>query len=184
MYPYSFPHTISNIVGEELTFKAIEMENGEQKILVDNRVQPGCGPAMHIHFKQDECLTVEKGRLGYQEEGESEKFLEVGESVLFVRNKMHRFWNAGDDVLECSGWIKPANTVDYFLTALYNSVNKAGKPEGDPFDGAYLITRYKTEYDVAVIPGFVKKVIMPITVVIGKLLGKYDHFKDAPEPLK
>jgi hypothetical protein len=63
-------------------------------------------------------------------------------------------------------------------------MDKAGKQEGDPFDSAYLITRYKTEYDVSVIPGFVKKVIMPITVVIGKLLGKYKHFKDAPEPLR
>lgn len=184
MYPYPLPRTISNVIGEEITFKAIETEDGERKILVENRVQPGCGPVMHVHFKQDECLTVDKGRLGYQVEGEEEKFLEKGESVLFRRGQMHRFWNAGDEVLECSGWIKPANTVDYFLTALYNSVNKAGKAEGDPFDGAYLITRYKTEYDVAVIPGFVKKVIMPITVAVGTILGKYDHFKDAPEPLK
>lgn len=62
-------------------------------------------------------------------------------------------------------------------------MNKAGKPEGAPFNSAYLVTRYRSEYDVAVIPTFVKRVIMPITVSIGRLLGKYEHFKDAPEPL-
>lgn len=183
MYPYSLPHKISNIHGEELTFEAIEMEDGVRKMIVSGRVQPACGPAMHTHFKQDESLTVVKGKMGYQLEGQEPHFLEEGESVLFPRGQSHRFWSEGEDVLEVSGWIKPANTTDYFLSALYASMNKAGKPEGDPFDSAYLVTRYRSEYDVSVIPAFVKRVIMPITVFVGQLLGKYEHFKDAPEPL-
>lgn len=184
MYPYKLPHIISNCMGETLRFIRIEEEDGVKKMIVDNEVDPGCGPAMHVHFKQDEALTVRQGRMGYQVKGQPEKFAEVGETVQFNRGEFHRFWNAGDDQLKCDGWLKPANTTDYFLTALYNSINKAGKPEGDPFDGAYLITRYASEYDVDVIPGFIKKVIMPITVGIGNILGKYDHFKDAPEPIK
>jgi quercetin dioxygenase-like cupin family protein len=184
MYPYQLPHTISNNFGEELTFKAIEIENGVKKMIVDNRVQPSCGPTMHVHFKQEECLTVIKGKLGYHISGGEEKVIGEGESILFKRGEMHRFWNAGNSVLECTGWLKPANSTDYFLGALFNSMDKAGKMEGDPFDGAYLITRYKSEYDVLAIPAFVKKVIMPITVVVGKILGKYKHFKDAPKPVK
>lgn len=184
MYPYQLPHTITNPFGEELTFSSIELEGGEKKMIVENRVEPNAGPPFHVHFKQDESLTVTKGKLGYQIQGEEERFLSEGESVTFRRGQMHRFWNAGETMLKCTGWVKPANTVDYFLTALYNSITKANKPEGDPFDSAFLITRYKSEYDVAAIPSFVKKVIMPITVIIGRLLGKYDHFKDAPEPIK
>ncbi len=184
MYPYKYPHTISNPFGEELTFRSKVLdEDGIEKLIVANRVAPKAGPPFHVHFQQDESLTVAKGRLGYQLMGEEEKFLSEGESIVFPRGQMHRFWNAGDTTLECNGWIKPANTVDYFLTNLYNSSNKSGTPEGDPFDSAFLVTRYKSEYDVAVIPAFVKKVIMPITVFFGKLLGKYAHFKDAPEPL-
>ncbi|MCO6489810.1 MAG: hypothetical protein J5I98_15445 [Phaeodactylibacter sp.] len=131
---------------------------------------------------------------------------------------MHRFWNAGQDILECEGWVKPAilthawfllyknqrgqymltrpvlwstkpavrqyNSLDYYLTGLYASMDKACKPEGDPFDSAFLVNRYRTEYDVKAIPPFVKKVIFPVTVVIGHLLGKYQHFEGAPEPLK
>lgn len=183
-YPFQLPHTISNPLGEVLIFKTIEIEDGVKKMIVQNKLQPGAGPPFHVHFKQDESLTVTKGRMGYQIDGQAEKFLKEGETVVFQKGEMHRFWNAGEDILECSGWVKPANSLDYFLTGFYNSVSKSGKPEGDPFDSAYLITRYKSEYDVKEIPPFVKKVIFPITVFVGKLLGKYKHFKDAPEPIK
>ncbi len=183
-YPFNYPHTIKNFTGEELTFHSLVEEDGVSKMIVYNKVQPGAGPVFHVHFKQDESLTVLKGKMGYQVDGEEEKFLQEGESVIFKKGQMHRFWNAGQDLLECKGWVKPANSLDYFLTGLYAAMDKAGKPEGDPFDSAFLVNRYRTEYDVKVIPPFVKKVIFPITVVIGHLLGKYKHFKDAPEPLK
>ncbi|MEM7102926.1 MAG: cupin domain-containing protein [Bacteroidota bacterium] len=183
-YPFQFPHTINNPLGEELTFHALEDEDGVKKMIVFNKVQPGSGPPFHVHYKQEESLTVNKGVMGYQIYGQQEHLLKEGESVVFPKGQMHRFWNAGTDVLECSGWVKPANSIDYFLSGIYDSMTKAGKPEGDPFDSAYLMIRYKTEYDLQEIPTFVKKVIFPITVFVGKLLGKYKHFKDAPEPIK
>lgn len=183
-YPFQLPHVIENPLGEKLIFQSLEEEDGEQKMIVINEVKPGAGPPFHVHFKQEESLTVTRGRMGYQIDGQEEKFLEPGESVLFERGVMHRFWNAGEDTLACEGWIKPANSIDYFLSGIYNSMNKAGKPEGDPFDSAFLMTRYKSEYDLKEIPGFVKKVIFPITVLIGRILGKYKHFRDAPEPLR
>ena len=53
----------------------------------------------------------------------------------------------------------------------------------EPFDGAYLLTKYSKEYDMPEIPAFVKKGIMPLMYLIGKALNKYPHFKDAPVPL-
>jgi quercetin dioxygenase-like cupin family protein len=183
-YPFEFPYTTKNLFGESLTFHSIVEENGEKKMIVLNTVSPGAGPPFHVHYKQDESLAVTKGLLGYQIDGEEEKFLKEGESVVFTRGQMHRFWNAGEDVLECEGWVKPANTFDYFITGIYNSMNKAGKAEGDPFDSAFLMTRYKTEYDLKDIPTFVKKVVFPVTVVIGRFLGKYKDFRDAPKAIK
>ncbi len=184
MYPFQFPKTISSPFGEELIIQKVVEEDGEKMFIVDNRVAPNVGPPFHVHHKQEECLTVTKGRLGYQIQGEEEKFITEGETILFRRGEAHRFWNAGEEVLECTGWIKPANTFDYFIAGIFNSMAKAGKPEGDLFDSSYLITRYRSEYDMVEIPSFVKKVVMPVTVFIGKLLGKYEHFKDAPQPLK
>jgi hypothetical protein len=41
-------------------------------------VKPGAGPAMHVHFKQDESLTVVSGQLGYQVLGKEPQMAGVG----------------------------------------------------------------------------------------------------------
>jgi quercetin dioxygenase-like cupin family protein len=180
----NYPHTIENSAGEKLTFLRVQQEPDGDRVLVENYVQPGKGPLMHTHWLQDEELTVVKGRIGYQVLGGPKQYAGEGESVLFKRGVPHRFWNAGEDVLHCKGWVKPANTIVFFLTSIYAAQKKSGKDQPETFDGAYLITRYASEYDLPEIPNFVKKAIMPATYHIGKLLGKYKHFADAPEPVK
>lgn len=179
----SYPHTITNCEGETIIFHGVQEEADGDKVIVENFVQPGHGPAMHTHFLQDESLTVVKGKLGYHVLGEAEKYAHAGETVLFKRGVPHRFWNAGPDILNCQGYIKPANTIVFFLSAIYAAQNKSGKAEPEAFDGAYLLTRYGQEYDIHGIPTFVKKTVMPLTYNLGCLLGKYKHFKDAPEPV-
>lgn len=181
---YVFPHTIENCNGEKLIFKQVIIEDGEEKLIVENSVKPDCGPPMHTHFLQDECLTVTHGRLGYQLKGESPQFAGKGETVLFKRGVAHRFWNAGEEDLICKGWVKPANTLVFFLTSLYAAQNKSGSERPETYDGAYLLTRYASEYDLNEIPFFVKKVILPVTYRIGCLLRKYKQFKNAPQPVK
>ena len=178
-----YPHIIENCVGEKIIFHGIEKEAGEDKVIVENFVTPGNGPVMHTHFLQDEELTVVEGKLAYQVMGEMKHYANKGETVFFKRGTPHRFWNAGQQVLNCKGWIKPANSIVFFLTALYAAQNKSGKDQPDKFDGAYLMTRYATEYDLPEIPRFVKKTILPLTCFIGKLLGKYKDYNDAPEPI-
>ena len=179
-----YPHTIQNCLGEKLTFVSVETGPDGDKVLVENQVHPHSGPPMHTHFMQDEELTVVSGKLAYQVLGQEPQLADVGDSVLFKRGIPHRFWNAGDDALICKGWIQPANSIVYYLSAIYAAQNKSGKAQPEAFDAAYLLTRYAREYDMAEIPVFVKKVIIPITYLIGRLLGKYKHFADAPTPLK
>ena len=181
---YSLPHTIENCIGEKLIFKQLIKEPDGDKLLVENYVTPLSGPPMHTHFLQDEMLTVVKGHLGYQVAGQEAKYAAIGESVEFKRGVPHRFWNAGKDILHCTGHIKPANTIVFFLSAIYNAQNKSGTARPEAFDGAYLLTKYSTEYDMVGIPKFVKKVIIPATFLIGKVLGKYKHFENAPAALK
>ena len=180
---YSFPFTIENAVGEKIIFKNIIQEADGDRLLLEGIVKPKCGPPMHVHFKQEESLTVMKGKMGYQVQGGAEKFAGEGETVLFKRGVAHRFWNAGEDDLYLDNWVKPANSIVFFLSSLYAAQNKPGDGQPEKFDGAYLVTRYKNEYNLPELPAFVKKVIMPITYQLGRLLGKYKKFKDAPEPL-
>lgn len=181
---YTFPHTIENCIGEKITFESVEQLPAGERVIVNSYCKSGSGPAMHTHFKQEEELTVVSGKMGYQIMGHEPSFAMPGERVLFKRGTPHKFWAEGNETLYCRGWIQPANTIVYFLSAVYAAQNKSGKGEPDPFDGAYLLTKYSAEYDMPEIPSFVKKVIFPVTVFIGRLLGKYRHFKDAPAPLK
>lgn len=181
---YQLPHTIKNPIGETLIFKELVQEPDGDRLLVENYVTSKNGPPMHTHFLQEEALTVVSGRIGYIVQGCSPQFAGVGETVVFKPGVPHRFWNDGEDILHCTGYVKPANTIVFYLSSIYAAQNKTGTGQPDKFDGAYLLTLYASEYEMAELPTFVKKVIIPITYHIGRLLGKYKHFKNAPHPLK
>ncbi|MEO6455601.1 MAG: cupin domain-containing protein [Ginsengibacter sp.] len=180
---YSLPLTIENAVGEKIIFQKIIHEPDGDKLIVSGSCQPECGPPMHIHFKQDECITVKKGKIGYQVQGEEKKFADEGASILFKRGTPHKFWNAGTEVLEVESWVKPADNIIFFLSSIYAALNKPGAKRPEPFDSAYLLTRYKKEYAMTELPSFVRKVIIPVTYFIGRITNRYKKFKEAPSPV-
>ena len=184
MMDYQFPHTIQNPGGEKIIFIRLLKEPGGDKLVVENFVKPAGGPPMHTHFLQDEVLTVVRGSIGYQIKGKAAQVAKTGETVVFPRGVAHRFWNAGNGELHCTGYVKPANTLVFFLSSVYAAQNKSGSERPEAFDAAYLLTRYSSEYEMNDIPWPVRKLIMPVIYFIGKLFGKYKHFKDAPTPIK
>ncbi len=176
---FQFPHTIENKYGEKLTF--LRMEG--QRVIVEGFATPGAGPTMHTHLRQDECLTVVSGKMACQIAGQEPAYIGPGESAVFKRGTPHRFWNAGEDTLHITGWIDPADNLVFFLSALYDAFNAGQHERPELFDGAYLLRRYRGEYDMPEMPFFVKKVIMPIVYAIGSATGKYRKFSHAPRPL-
>jgi len=181
---FSYPHTIQNCIGEKIIFQERIAEPDGDRLILESFVVPGSGPIMHTHHLQDESLTVIKGRLGYQIGNQREQYVYEGETIVFEKGTPHRFWNDSKEELHCKGWIKPANTIEFFLSSVFAAQNKSGKAEPEKFDGAFLMTRYKSEYDMVGIPEFVKNYIIPTTYFIGKLFGKYKHFSQAPAPVK
>ncbi len=180
---FTLPHIIENGLGEKIIFKEIINEPDGDKVVIEGYCKPKGGPAMHVHYKQDDALTVVSGKMGYQVLGQQPVYLLAGQTATFSRSQPHRFWNAGDDELRISSWVKPANSIIFFLSTLYAAQKKSGNSRPEVFDGAYLLVRYKNEYGLPELPSFVKNVIMPITYQIGKALGKYSKFKNAPKPL-
>jgi hypothetical protein len=67
MKTYTYPHTIDNGAGgERLTFlRRVPGARGE-RLEVEVLAQQGLGPPMHVHYRQEESATVERGRIGYQ----------------------------------------------------------------------------------------------------------------------
>ena len=177
----TLPYTIIGN-GEKLIFTKITVRDGIEYLEGENEVQPNAGPPMHVHHKQDECLTVTSGIMGYQLLGGEKKYAAPGEAVLFKAGIAHKFWNAGTDVLRCSAYITPADNVIYFLSEIFKSSNKNG---GRPamYDAAFLLNRYKSEFAMLEIPQLVQKAIFPVVLFFGNLVGKNKKFKDAPVSL-
>jgi quercetin dioxygenase-like cupin family protein len=176
------PHTIQNIAGEKLTFLGTVIKDGKEYLEVENEVQPNAGPPMHVHHKQDESITVVSGKIGYQEMGGEKKYAGAGETILFKAGVAHKFWNAGTEPLIGKGYVSPANNVVYFLSQIYKSSNENGGRPG-LYDSAFLLNRYKSEFAMLEIPGFVQSIIFPLALFFGNLLGKGKKFADAPPPL-
>lgn len=179
-----YPHTIQNGGGERLTFIRRVQDSAGDRLEVENLVEPGGGPPMHVHHYQEEALTVEQGRIGYQRRGEPEQFAEAGETVVFKAGEWHRFWNPAEEDLRCTGYIQPADNVEYFLTAIFESQRENGGSRPDPFDAAFLARRFRSEFGMAEIPAAVQRFVFPVLVTVGRLLGKYRRYADAPEPVR
>jgi quercetin dioxygenase-like cupin family protein len=180
---YTYPHTIESGGGEKITFQRAKDAEGEY-LEVEAHVAPGAGPPMHVHFLQDESLTVIQGKIGTQTAGQPPQYHGEGHTATFKRGVPHKFWNAGDTPLICRGWVRPIDNMEYFLTELYKSTKANGGKRPGMFDSAYLLQRYKSEFDMLEIPPFVKKFILPLVVSFGTMMGWHKKFADAPEPVQ
>jgi quercetin dioxygenase-like cupin family protein len=181
---YTYPHTIDNGAGERITFlRRVPGPTGD-RVEGENVCAVGAGPPMHIHHYQVESFTVVRGRIGYQRLGGPEQFAGPGETVTFQPGDAHRFWNPGPDELACTGYIEPADNVEFYLGAIFASAKARGGPIPDPFDAAFLATRYRSEFTMLAIPAPVRRFVFPVIVAVGTLLGKYRKYADAPEPVR
>jgi quercetin dioxygenase-like cupin family protein len=180
---YTYPHTIENGAGERITFLRRVGDGDGERLEMEGRVSPGSGPPMHVHRYQTEAFTVVEGRLAYQRAGGEPAYAGPGETVTFPPGDAHKFWNAGEGDLRCKGYITPPDNVEYFLAALYDSMKRSGGPRPGLFDAAYLATRYRSEFGMLEIPRLVQRIIFPVLIAIGTLLGKYRRYAGAPEPI-
>lgn len=179
-----YPHTIDNGAGERLTFLGIRSDERGEYLEVTNTVSPGSGPPMHVHYLQEEALTVESGTMAWQRAGEEKQIARSGDSVTFAPGEVHRFSNAGDDDLVGTGYVRPPDNLEYFLTQIYASTKANGGRRPRVFDAAYLLSRYRSEFGMADIPAPVQRFVFPILVAGGWLFGLHRRFAGAPEPVR
>ena len=137
---------------------------------------------MHMHRYQTEALTVQSGRMGFQRPGQHAQFAGPGETVTFDAGDPHRFWNAGEADLRCTGYIEPPDNIEYFLTELYASTARNGGSRPDPFDAAFLVHHFRSEFSLLAVPALVQRLIFPLQVALGRMLGRYTRYAEAPAP--
>ena len=179
----SYPYTIENGHGERLTFTGLTKGPDGDRVETEGFAAPRAGPPMHVHYLQEEAARVVSGRLGYQVPGRDAQFAGPGELVVWPAGTAHKWWNAGSDELRIAGWCSPPHNVEFFLGALFASAKENGGGRPALFDAAFLATRYRSEFAILEIPAVVRRVVIPIMYVVGRLLGKHEKYKDAPPPI-
>lgn len=168
--------------GETITITKSAAETNGQITEFEGTDEPGIGPPMHVHFKQEEMVRVIKGKMRVKTPMK-EFSLAVGEEYVFAAGEAHQFWSEGNETLHYAGHVRPSNNYEYFIKHVYQSANEANDDKPNPFDAAFLLTKYKSEMDMLVIPKPVKLIVFPILLAIGKITGRYKKYSDAPEAI-
>ena len=159
--------------GEILRMRRVRDGQGQIILALDGSLPPGSsGPPLHLHFHEHEEIIVKAGTLGAQIGTES-VVVQAGGTAVLPAGLRHRWWNAGDDMLENSGYAVPVVDLDRFLQALFAVLNAS--PNGRPsiFYLAHVLWRHRNTQLVAVPPPPIQKIVFPILLLIGHILGKY-----------
>lgn len=178
-----YPYTIENGRGERLTFVGVTHGADGPRADAEGVAQPGAGAPMHVHYLQEEAVRVISGRLGYQSPGGPEQFAGPGDQVVWPPGTPHRWWNAGDAELKTTGWCRPPDNVEFYLSTLFASAKAHGGRPG-LFDIAFLLRRYRREFEVLEIPLVVRRLMLPAVYALGTVLGKYRKYATAPAPIE
>ena len=146
------------------------------------RCQPrASGPPLHIHFHEREEVIVKAGTLGAQI-GTEKIIVPTGGTAVLPAGVVHKWWNAGDDLLELGGRVIPANDLDRYLQAIFAVLNAS--PSGRPsiFYIAHVAWRHRHTQAFAMPPRAIQRVIFPLILFVGRVLGKYrgDNWPGSP----
>ena len=130
------------------------------------------GPPLHVHAFEDEHGEVLSGTLSATADGKT-LLIAAGGSATFPKGGAHRWWNAGDEEVSFRGVATPVVDLDRFLQALFQVLNsgEAGRPP--LFYLAHVLHRHRKSQTALIMPRTVQRVILPLLVGLGTLLGKY-----------
>ena len=159
--------------GEILRIGRVRDAEGQTILTIDGSLPPRKnGPPLHVHFHQREEGVVKAGSLGALI-GKETVVVPAGGVGLFPAGVSHKWWNAGDDVLELSGRVIPAGDLDRFLQALFAVLNASASGRPSIFYLAHVLWRHRHTQAVLVPPRAVQMIVFPIVLFMGRVLGKY-----------
>jgi mannose-6-phosphate isomerase-like protein (cupin superfamily) len=168
--------------GEVLRMRRVRDSQGHTILALDGSLPARAdGPPLHIHFHEREEVIVRAGTLGAQI-GDEKVVVPTGGTAVLPAGVVHKWWNAGDDLLEVSGRVVPAVDLDRFLQALFAVLNasKSGRPS--LFYLAHVLSRYRRTQAIMVPPRAIQRIVFPVVLLVGRVLGKYrgDNWPGSP----
>ena len=169
--------------GEILQMRRVRDAQGQIILILDGCLPPGTsGPPLHVHFHEQEKIIVKAGTLGAQR-GTEKIIVPAGGTAAIPAGILHRWWNAGDDLLELSGTAIPALDLDRFLQAVFAVLNASSNGRPSIFHMAHVLWRHRETQLLTVPPPAVQRIFFPVLLFIGRILGKYrgSSWPGAPE---
>lgn len=108
------PHSLGF---SSLAFKVTTADSGGNLFIIEHRnLTPGTGPALHLHYAQDEWFYVMEGEVVFQV-GEQRLHLRAGESVLAPRRVPHTFSAVGSPAHMLIAFTPAGKMEQYFIDA-------------------------------------------------------------------
>jgi mannose-6-phosphate isomerase-like protein (cupin superfamily) len=140
------------------------------------------GPPLHVHLFEDEEGIVARGTLGAQL-GTEKIVVSTGGTVVLPKGITHRWWNAGNDLLEFSGQVVPAVDLDRFLQAMFAVLNAGSSRRPPIFYLAHVLWRHRDTQLLAIPHPAIQRFLLPVVLMIGRMLGKYrgSNWPGSPE---
>ena len=168
--------------GEILRMRRVRDSQGQSVLNLEGSLPPRAdGPPLHVHFHEREQGIVKEGILGAQI-GKQKTVVQAGGSIVVPAGVIHSWWNAGDDTLVFNGQAIPAVDLDRYLQAIFAVLNAS--PSGRPsiFYLAHVAWRHRHTQAFAIPPRDVQRIVFPLIVFVGRILGKYrgDNWPGSP----
>jgi len=136
--------------GERLTLRRIRNANGVEELHLLGTLPPHRqGPPLHIHFAEDEHGEVVSGVLSASLDGKHLQ-IEAGGHARFPIGSTHRY-----------------------LQALFEVLNAGAGQRPPIFYMAHVLHRHRHTQLALLIPRPVQRVLFPIIILLGSMLGKY-----------
>lgn len=176
--------TIQNIhTGETLKMQRVREASGLVYLTLDGSLPSGGkGPPLHKHVMEVEEGVVASGTLGAAVDGKK-VVIAAGGSASFPDGVVHSWWNEGEDTLLFNGRATPVVDLDRFLQALFAVINAGEAGKRPPmFYLAHVLWRHRRTQVIVAPPFAVQRIVFPLVLLVGHLLGKYrgDGWPGAP----
>lgn len=175
----SFLRLENRHTGETLRMRRERDVSGQVILIIEGSLPPRSnGPPPHVHFEEREEGRVQVGTLGARI-GEQHLVVQTGGDAAFPAGVVHSWWNAGETLLEFSGRVVPAVDLDQYLQALFAVFNASITDKPSIFYLAHVLWRHRRTQAVVTPPVAIQRILFPMVLLIGHVLGKYKG-KDWP----
>lgn len=169
----SFLRLDNHHTGEMLRMRRERDGSGQVILIIEGSLPPRSnGPPPHKHFQEREEGRVQAGTLGARI-GEQTLVVQTGGNATFPAGVVHSWWNAGETLLEFSGRVVPAVDLDQYLQGLFAVLNASASDRPSIFYLAHVLWRHRRTQGVMKPPVAIQRILFPVILLIGRVLGKY-----------